>query len=197
MSFKTQKAEQPGFLPDQAARPRILVIGLGNPILGDDGVGWQVCQQVQARLSSSQVVGILKMPAEASPALDGDFPVEFDCLSLGGLSLMERMIGYTHAIIIDAITTQIYPTGAILRFDLQELPNSASGRLASAHDTSLQNALQMGRMMGAELPGEIVVVGIETQAIFDFSEKLSDETKASIPEASRIALDQIQDWLQT
>ncbi len=197
MSFETKQAEQPGALPDQAARPRILVIGLGNPILGDDGVGWQVCQQVQTRLASSQLRDVLKMTTQDSLEADGYLSVEFDCLSLGGLSLMERMVGYTHAIIIDAIMTQTHPTGAILRFNLQELPNSASGRLASAHDTSLQNALQVGRMMGAQLPGEIVVVGIETQAVFDFSETLTEAAAAAIPQASMIAIQQIQDWLQS
>jgi Ni,Fe-hydrogenase maturation factor len=50
---------------------KTLVIGLGNPILGDDGVGWVVAREVEDRLPQM------------------DHPVEVDCLSLGGLSLME------------------------------------------------------------------------------------------------------------
>jgi hydrogenase maturation protease len=58
---------------------KTIVIGLGNPILGDDGVGWQIAQQVEQQ---------------------SDFPpdVEVDCLALGGISLMERLIGYQKAI---------------------------------------------------------------------------------------------------
>ena len=55
---------------------KILVIGLGNPILGDDGVGWVVAREVEIRLGASE------------------YNIEVDCLALGGLSLMERLIGF-------------------------------------------------------------------------------------------------------
>jgi len=64
--------------------PFTLVVGLGNPILGDDGIGWRV--------------------ADAVRAIKPD--IEVDCLALGGLSLMERLVGYGRVIIIDSIQTR-------------------------------------------------------------------------------------------
>ncbi len=66
---------------------KILVIGLGNPILGDDGVGWVVAREVETCLGASGQ------------------NVEVDCLALGGLSLMERMVGYQRVILIDSLNT--------------------------------------------------------------------------------------------
>ena len=54
---------------------QILVIGLGNPILGDDGVGWRVVEEIARKTANKP-------------------DIEVDCVSLGGLSLMERITGF-------------------------------------------------------------------------------------------------------
>ncbi|HSQ25692.1 MAG TPA: hydrogenase maturation protease [Anaerolineales bacterium] len=196
MLEETVQAGQPAEHSPGAARPKILVIGLGNPILGDDGIGWHVVQAIQARLQTENDAPDEKHSLQKLLASITEGSLEFDCLSLGGLALMERLVGYTHALIIDAINTQNYPAGEVCNFHLQDLPRLAMGHLASAHDTSLQNALKMGRMMGAELPIEILIVGIEAQAVYDFSEQLSDPVAAAIPKASQLVLVQLLEWLQ-
>lgn len=196
MLEETVQAGQPAEHSPGAARPKILVIGLGNPILGDDGIGWHVVQAIQARLQTENDAQDEKHSLQKLLASITEGSLEFDCLSLGGLALMERLVGYTHALIIDAINTQNYPAGEVCNFHLQDLPRLAMGHLASAHDTSLQNALKMGRMMGAELPIEILIVGIEAQAVYDFSEQLSDPVAAAIPKASQLVLLQLLEWLQ-
>jgi hydrogenase maturation protease len=148
----------------------ILIVGLGNPILGDDGVGWRVAERIQARLS-------------ASPALPSQVPITVECFSLGGLSLMEQLVDYTYVIIIDAINSDHQSPGTVTVFKLEDLPDNAVGHLGSAHDTSLQNALQVGRSMGACLPGEITIVGIESPFVYDFSEQLTPPVAAAVPQA--------------
>jgi len=137
-------------------------------------VGWQVASQVQAHL-------------KADPA---GYPegIEVDALSVGGLGLMERLEGYQRAIIIDALVTGSHPRGKVLCYPLEALPNHASGHTASAHDTSLQNALEVGRTMGIRLPERIIVVGIEAQNVYDFSEELSPEVAAAVPLATETVL---------
>ena len=195
MLEETGQAGQPAVNSPGAARPKILVIGLGNPILGDDGIGWHVVQAIQARLQTESNAPDEQHSLHKLLTSITEGSLEFDCLSLGGLALMERLVGYTHALIIDAITTHNYPAGEVCSFPLQALPRLAMGHLASAHDTSLQNALQMGEMMGAELPKEITIVGIEAQAVYDFSEQLSEPVAAAIPKASQLVLLQLLDWL--
>ncbi len=145
---------------------KTLVIGLGNPILGDDGVGWRVVEEV-ARVTA------------------GRPEVETDCVSLGGLSLMERLTDSERVILVDAIYTGQKPVGTVSQFLLSDLPDLTAGHSASAHDTSLRNALNVGRSMGIRLPkdSQIHVVAIEAQNVVDFSERLSPPVEAAVSEA--------------
>ena len=149
---------------------KTIVVGLGNPILGDDGVGWKIAGQVRQR---------------------SDFPhdVDVDCLSIGGISLMERLIGYERAILVDSFVTNKNQIGTLLCFSLDDLPNRALGHICSAHDTTLQNALKIGQELGAQLPKEITVVAVETQDVYDFSEHLTPTVAAAVPAAVQAIID--------
>jgi hydrogenase maturation protease len=151
--------------------PKTLIVGLGNPILGDDGIGWRVAEKVEQRLKSAPGI---------SPR------VETTCLALGGLSLMEHLVGYESAIIIDAINLERGPLGSVYTFPLDELANQAVGHLGSAHDTTLMTALDVGRSMGAELPTKIDIVGIESPYTYDFTEELTAPVQAAIPKAVEV-----------
>ncbi len=149
---------------------KTLVLGLGNPILGDDGVGWRVAEAVQA------ILGTLAAS------------VEVDFASLGGLSLMERMLGYERVILVDCMETGASPVGAVRSMPLSELANPTEGHSASAHDTSLLTALEAASTMGAGTPSRVDVVTIEARATYDFSEELSPEVAAAVPVATQEVL---------
>jgi hydrogenase maturation protease len=161
---------------------KTLIIGLGNPILGDDGVGWVVAEKVQAALKNPQS----QIPDPQS--------IEVDCASLGGLSLMERLTGSERVILVDAIFTGTQPVGTVSRFLLDELPDLSAGHSASAHDTSLRNALQVGRDMLVPLPEDenVIIVTIEAEAVYDFSQELSPAVAAAVPVAMQKVLDLIK-----
>jgi hydrogenase maturation protease len=153
----------------------MLVVGLGNPILGDDGVGWVVAREVEARLKES------------------GHSVEVDCLALGGLSLMERLIGYQRVILIDSLNTGQRPQGSVVTFNLEDLVDMTHGHTSAAHDASLKTALDMGRKLGAILPADkdVHVVAIEAQHVYDFKEGLSPVIAA----AKSVAVQQVLDLL--
>jgi hydrogenase maturation protease len=149
-----------------------LVVGLGNPILGDDGVGWRVAEEVAKRTADLT-------------------EVEVDCASLGGLSLMERLTGYRQVILIDSIFTGSKPIGTVSRFNLSEIPDLTAGHSTSAHDTSLRTALNVGRGMDIVLPEDrgVNIVAIEAEAVYDFSQDLSAPVAAAVPVAVQAVLD--------
>lgn len=146
---------------------KTIVIGLGNPILGDDGIGWKIAEELSALIPESD-------------------QLEISCLSVGGLTLMERLAGYDQAILVDALQTGLYPPGTIVQIPIEELPDPIRGHLASTHDASLQTALQLGREMGVQLPERILIVGIEANQVFDFSNTLSPSVRAAIPQAMQM-----------
>jgi hydrogenase maturation protease len=105
---------------------------------------------------------------------------------------MERLVGYQRAIIIDAITTRQNPPGTVTCFPLDALPDHAAGHTTAAHDTSLQTAIALGRSMGASLPETILIVAVESEQIYDFSEDLTPEVAAAILPAEQLVLDLVR-----
>jgi len=150
---------------------KTLVIGLGNPILGDDGVGWRVAEEIARRTPNE-------------PA------IEVDCVSLGGLSLMERLTGYERVILVDSMFTGKNPVGTVSQFRLSDIPDLTTGHSASAHDTSLHNALKVGRSMDIPLPRDedVLFVAIEAENVYDFSDTLSPPVEAAVDQAVREVL---------
>ena len=145
---------------------KTIIVGLGNPLLGDDGVGWKVAQEVKQQLGDDSTVAV-------------------ECYSLSGLSLMEQLIGYERVILIDSLNTGKHAQGEVVTFTLDTLEDLTYGHSASAHDASLKTALGVGRSMGEELPADsdIHVVAVEARHVYDFKEELSPEIAASVPVA--------------
>ena len=156
---------------------KTIVVGLGNPILGDDGVGWKVAEEVKRQLISPRT----PLPKGAGSEVDVEF------LSLGGISLMEHLISYERAILIDAVTSD-QETGSVIVSNLNEMPDYSAFHIASAHDTSLRNALKLGKSMGVSLPKEVIVVGIVTDHIYDFSESLSLAVAGAVSKATELVI---------
>lgn len=159
------------------APPRTLVAGLGNPILGDDGIGWRVAEAVDKELAACNGFA---------------HHISVDCFALGGLSLMEQLVGFEKAIVIDAVQTEDGQVGKVYRLGLGDLPDFSTGHTTAAHDTSLSTALRLGRTMGVDLPQEVIVVGVEAKQVYDFSEELSPAVAAAVPEAVRAVMELLQ-----
>ena len=154
---------------------KILIIGLGNPILGDDGVGWVVAQEVKNNL--------------AEEAKD----IEVDFLALGGLSLMERLVGYQHVILVDSLNTGQRHQGEVINFTLQDMVDLIYGHASAAHDASLKQSLEVGRNLNVPLPSDenVHIVAIEARHVYDFTEELSTEIAAAVPKAVQMVLNLI------
>jgi len=150
---------------------RTLVLGLGNPILRDDAIGLRVAQAVATLLENRQ-----------------DIEVGEDYH--GGLRLMERMIGFDRAILVDAVISGARP-GTVHQFTPHDLPTAHT---SSSHDVTLPAALAVGYQAGAHLPAidDVHIVAIEAQEVLTFGEDLTPEVEAAIPRA----VDAILEWVR-
>jgi len=153
---------------------KTLVIGLGNPILSDDGVGVRVAEDVRSLLPKDTEIKVTEV-------------------SVGGLTLMESMIGFDRVILIDAIQLASNKPGQIHRMSLQDLQEiSPTQHSASPHDTNLITALEMGQRIGLKLPTEIIIFAIEVENVIDFGEELTPAVAAALPEATTAVLEVLQ-----
>ena len=136
-----------------------LILGLGNPILSDDGVGIKIAHELQDLVHDTGITVI-----ESSKS---------------GFSLLELLIDYDRAIIIDAIQTQEGKAGCIYRLGLGELQESS--RVTHGHSVNLTDAIRFGRRLGFKLPRQIIIFAIEVDDISNFSERLTAEVQKAVP----------------
>ena len=158
---------------------KTIVIGLGNPILTDDGVGVLVAYEVSKIL-----------------ALQDRNDIDVTEASVGGIRLMELMVGFNRAILVDAIISSNGSSpGTIHKMSLDDLMDiSPTQHSASAHDTSISTALDRGKELGLKLPEEIVIFAIEVKNIIDFNENPTSGVAKAIPLATKSVLDEIEKY---
>ncbi len=154
-------------------RVKTVVVGLGNPILRDDGVGIHVVRAV-ARLVAREDVAF----AEAS---------------VGGLRLLDLLAGYDRAILVDAIVTPDGRPGEIRRLGPNDL--CCSRHAGSSHDVSLPAALAFGRRMGMALPADerITIIAVEAVDVLTFGEECTPEVAAALPGAVEAVLKELEE----
>jgi hydrogenase maturation protease len=142
---------------------KTLVLGLGNPILTDDGIGILVVRALSAQ-----------------PLPPGVDTAE---ASLGGLRILEIITGYERLILVDAIQTADGRPGEVSTPDHDKL--HASLHSGSTHDLSFSGALKLGRELKMDIPGdsEIVIVAVEVEDVRSLGETPTPAVEAAIPGA--------------
>jgi hydrogenase maturation protease len=151
---------------------KTLVVGLGNPILTDDGVGIYVARALAAR------------------ALPPD--VEVAEASLGGLRLLDMIRGYERVVLVDAIQTAGGRPGQLHRLGPNDL--CASRHAGCSHDMALPVALALGRQLGMPLPTDenLIILAVEVVEVLDLGEQCTPEVEAAIP----LAVEQVMRILE-
>lgn len=148
---------------------KTVVIGLGNPILSDDGVGIHVVR-----------------------ALGEHLPPEVDIkeAAVGGMELVEMLLGYERAFIVDAIKTKNGRVGEVYRIGPSEIRPRVQS--ASLHNISFAEALAFWKSAcPTTIPKEIIIYAVEVSDITTFSEKMSPEVERAIPKVVEMIADEI------
>ncbi len=142
-----------------SALRRLAIIGLGNPLRGDDGIGPRVIARLQ---SCSLPPGVV--------ALDG---------GTGGISLLFILEeGWKRVIIVDAADIG-RPPGAFVRFTPEEVRLARETKPLSLHNAGLSEVLALAEALGRKLP-PITVFGVQPASL-DWREGLSAEVEAALP----------------
>ena len=142
---------------------KTLVLGMGNTILSDDGVGIYVVRELAERLEREDV--------------------DFAEGSVGGMRILDIVGGYKRVIMVDAIQTREGRPGEIYRLTPQQFRLSLHA--GSSHDLSLPGALVFGRAMGLTLPEDedFVIIAVEVEDVINFSEACTPAVQEAIPRA--------------
>ena len=137
---------------------KTLVVGIGSSILSDDGVGVRVVERLAER------------------ALPDD--VKVAALGTAGLGLLDLLGDVERLIIVDAIVTGAAP-GTIHELRGDDVLRAA--HLGVGHEADLPTTLTIGeRVLGREMPREVVVVAVEAEDVTTFSESLTARVQRAV-----------------
>ncbi len=135
-----------------------VVLGMGNPLMSDEGIGVVLID----RLSR----------------LAGSFPsVEFADAGTGGMSLLHYFDGRSKAIIIDCANMNEEP-GTIKRFTSANVKSVKQLAHLSLHEQDLLKIIEMAKLLD-QCPKEIVIFGIQPKSV-SFGQSLSKELEQKI-----------------
>jgi hydrogenase maturation protease len=149
----------------------ILVLGLGNLLLQDEGLGVHALEQLAALGPQSPEIELL----------DG---------GTLGLELLPRIEGATHLLILDAVRTGALP-GTLVRLEGDAIP-AALAHKVSPHQVGLQELLAVAAFRGA-LPAERVLLGLEPASL-DWGTELTPEVADSMSALVGAAIEQLRAW---
>jgi hydrogenase maturation protease len=151
----------------------ILVMGLGNLVMSDDGLGGRVISELEKRYRPNPQVRLL----------DG---------GTLGLDLLPRLEGIDQLLIIDALQMDASP-GTIFRLEGDEVPRAFANKL-SVHQMGLQDLLAVAELQG-HLPRQLVVIGAQAATI-EMSMEFSPAIMAAFEDVIAAVLDELASWGQ-
>jgi hydrogenase maturation protease len=148
--------------PRENVGPRTALVGFGNPFHGDDAIGPVVARRIYESLPRREHIDLLE-------------------LSTSDFGVMERLLGYQRAVIVDALVDDQAEVGTVRRIELSE--SSGDGQI-SPHTGGFSAALALARKLGLPVPAEIALYGVVIREAPSFSERLSPELGARVDEVA-------------
>lgn len=150
---------------------RIVVLGIGNSLLADEGIGPRAIDHLRQE-----------------PPLDG---VRFIDGGTLGLALLDRIEGVEGLIVVDAARLGRAP-GSVCRYEGAAIDDLLRGGLRTVHELGLKELLDMARLQG-NLPPQRCLIAVEPARV-DWATELSPEVSASLPQACALVRDTVAQW---
>ena len=164
---------QTRFIVPNPADREVLVIGLGNILLGDDGIGVHVVRRLVTNPD---------IPSGLRP-LDG---------GTLGFRLMDAFARWDAILLVDAAELG-EPAGTIRLLERDALNRHVlRGGRVSAHEAGLVDLLTLAKLEG-HAPSHLALLGVQPERI-DWNETLSVPLARALPVACQMAIDTVLQW---
>lgn len=147
----------------------ILVLGVGNILLTDEGVGVHVVRRLQE----------MELPSHVE-VLDG---------GTSGFDLLDDIEGRKKVIVVDTVKGE-KPPGTIYRMTTEDIEETPKSRL-SLHDIDMTDLLKLADLFQIAKP-DVVIIGIEPKDMESASVELSPEIEARVPKLIELVMKEIE-----
>lgn len=145
-----------------------LVLGMGNTLLSDDGIGIIIKRYLEQKLNEL--------------SFNGAREIDFAETSWGGFRIIDILTGYDYAIVVDSIKTTNKPQGYIHHLKTGDLLPTL--RLTSYHDINFATALKLAETLNAKIPSDIDILAVEVENNYTITENINPELWKSIKKCS-------------
>jgi len=145
---------------------KVLLLGIGNTLLTDDGIGIHAVRLVRER---AQGAGVSVSEAEVA-----------------GFALLDVLDGYDALVVVDAVRLPDLEPGEVTVVDADTMPPSL--HLVAGHQVDLPTALALGRDSGLHVPSTAVVVGVQIADDRTFGTEPTPAVAAAAGHAGETAL---------
>ena len=153
---------------------RAIVLGIGNTIRLDDGVGIVVVETLENSLKNQ-------------------LNVEFDTMQTGGVDILSSIDGFDFAVIVDAAFMNAEAGDA--KWLSTELLDRDVRLYSSDHSASVLETISMAKSIdNLDIPKEIAILGIQVKETKGFGEKLTDPVVKGAKIAFKMILDKLKEW---
>jgi len=136
-----------------------LILGIGNSILTDDGVGIRIARELK----------------RVKPPLKADIRE----VSIAGISILDELDGYDRAVLIDSVITGKAEPGTLYRLERADF--ATTHNLSYSHGIDFFSALKFGEKYGYKIPKKIDVFAVEIVDNTTFAEQLTPDVEKKIP----------------
>jgi len=151
---------------------KTLVLGIGNSILGDDGVGVHAAQELAGKIK--------------------DRNIDVRDVSIDGLNLLELVLGYGKLVVIDAVLTEREKVGEVYRFRPENVYDPSRSAI-SPHHFNLATTIEIGnRLFPEEMPREVIAFAVGTEEATMVTEEMTDSVKNAIPIVVNLVLEELK-----
>ncbi len=127
--------------------------------MSDDSAGLRVIQLLQNRINHPDI--------------------SLNETSLAGITLLDYLVGFDRAIIVDAIQSPGGKPGSIYRLTPDEFDSTC--HTTSTHDIGVIAAIELGKRLGLSMPGEIYIIAIEAEDVNTLTEECTPDVEKAIP----------------
>ena len=137
------------------------VLGIGNPIVTDDGAGLKIAQEIRQLRPELDVVEVCS----------------------GAMGLFDYITDYDRLIIIDSVKTEGGVPGSLYKIDIEDLKPTLSH--ATSHGLDIASALKLGEGLGYNMPQSISIYAVEIKDNTNFGDECTEEVNDRIPSIAR------------
>ena len=148
-----------------------MVLGIGSPLICDDGVGFKVVDEIAA----------MNIP-----------DLDVDQQSVSGLDLIEIMMDYRKVVVVDAIVTEKYPAGTVMLLQPEDFKNALHG--TNPHEVNIHMAIELGMRLSPErMPTDIQFVAVEVNDVWTVTDVMTEDVEKAVPAVVQAVLKVLND----